>query len=371
MAAQESIFAGLIPTVADITNNLPSLQFESALTDGEKPLLVLRARSHALTVCACAQAAYLVAILNEARQLVVELQTPVSRHSRSSRLLHQAPPRNPVRVGIIGGGRLGGQLAQALLTYGDVEPHEMVVSTRRPEILVKLEEQGVTCLYDNRRVAASCDVLFLCCLPSQLNVVAEDIKGRIAAHCTVYSFVIGVPLPRFKQIFRFSNVLKPELSWRDDGQASWDVSKDVCSCLEDSRVAGLTCPLPPQPDECLIRTGEKWAELAVYIFLNMCSDLQLSWEQSLDLANTVILGQTSTHPAAAAFSTENFTKNIANPAAPFPRFDLSLVTENDTPLTRCLKENQGVRNLFCKKYVSIFDKFYYWKGIKQVKQKKQ
>ncbi|KAI8486816.1 oxidoreductase [Branchiostoma belcheri] len=236
MAAQESIFAGLIPTVADITNNLPSLQFESALTDQEKPLLVLRARSHALTVCACAQAAYLVAILNEAR---------------------------------------------------------------------------------------------------------------------------------------FSNVLKPEFSWKDDGQARWEVSKDVCSALEDSRVAGLTCPLTPQPDECLIRTGEKWVELAVYIFLNMCSDMKLSWEQSLDLANTVILGQTSTHPAAAVFSTENFTKNIANPAALFPRFDLSLVTENDTPLTRCFKENHAIRNLFSKKYVSIFDKFYYWKGIKQVKQKKQ
>ena len=54
-------------TAVDITKNLLTLQFESALTEGEKELQYLRKRAHALTVNSCAQAAFLVSILNEAR----------------------------------------------------------------------------------------------------------------------------------------------------------------------------------------------------------------------------------------------------------------------------------------------------------------
>jgi hypothetical protein len=52
---------------SDITLNLSSLQFESALDQDEKELQYLRKRAHALTVTSCAQATYLVSILHEAR----------------------------------------------------------------------------------------------------------------------------------------------------------------------------------------------------------------------------------------------------------------------------------------------------------------
>ena len=51
----------------DITKNLFSLQFESALNDEEKELLHLRARSHAISVYHCAQATYFVEILRDIR----------------------------------------------------------------------------------------------------------------------------------------------------------------------------------------------------------------------------------------------------------------------------------------------------------------
>ena len=51
----------------DITRNLPTLQFSHALTEEEKNLMILRKRSHALTVAACANATYAVPILNETR----------------------------------------------------------------------------------------------------------------------------------------------------------------------------------------------------------------------------------------------------------------------------------------------------------------
>lgn len=55
------------PPPVDITDNLQTLQFESALSDDEKSILYLRIRSHALTVTACAQATYFASVLNEAR----------------------------------------------------------------------------------------------------------------------------------------------------------------------------------------------------------------------------------------------------------------------------------------------------------------
>lgn len=40
-----------------------------------------------------------------------------------------------MKVGILGCGRLGSQLAHCLLTYGGVRPKDLKVSTRRPETL--------------------------------------------------------------------------------------------------------------------------------------------------------------------------------------------------------------------------------------------
>ena len=44
-------------------------------------------------------------------------------------------PKDPVKIGIMGCGRLGSQLAHCLLSYGSVKPKDIKVSTRRPETL--------------------------------------------------------------------------------------------------------------------------------------------------------------------------------------------------------------------------------------------
>lgn len=68
-------------TPIDITHNLESLQFESALDDAEKQLLVLRKRSHALTVTACAQATFVANILHEARCPAIYLRSLFANQS--------------------------------------------------------------------------------------------------------------------------------------------------------------------------------------------------------------------------------------------------------------------------------------------------
>jgi predicted homoserine dehydrogenase-like protein len=62
---------------------------------------------------------------------------------RAHRLLLDSMPREPLYIGIIGGGRMGCHIANALLTYGGIRPEEIIISTRRPETLSK------NCFYPN------------------------------------------------------------------------------------------------------------------------------------------------------------------------------------------------------------------------------
>lgn len=60
-----------------------------------------------------------------------------SPQKMTAKILQDKEARDPLKVGIIGCGRLGSQLAHCLLTYGRVNPKDMKVSTRRPETLGK------------------------------------------------------------------------------------------------------------------------------------------------------------------------------------------------------------------------------------------
>ena len=67
MAVVPKLQQSEIDEIGDITVNLQSLSFESALSEDEKQLIGLRKRSHALSVTACAQATYFISVVNEAR----------------------------------------------------------------------------------------------------------------------------------------------------------------------------------------------------------------------------------------------------------------------------------------------------------------
>jgi len=68
MALVSRLQASVRPEPAnDITRNLPSLQFDAALTEDEKQLLPLRARAHALAVTQCALATATVDVLKKAK----------------------------------------------------------------------------------------------------------------------------------------------------------------------------------------------------------------------------------------------------------------------------------------------------------------
>ena len=54
---------------------------------------------------------------------------------RSTRILQDQSSRDPLKIGILGCGRLGSQLAHSFITYGNINPKDIKISTRRPETL--------------------------------------------------------------------------------------------------------------------------------------------------------------------------------------------------------------------------------------------
>nr|XP_043903085.1 NADP-dependent oxidoreductase domain-containing protein 1 [Solea senegalensis] len=167
--------------MVDVTAKLSSLSFESGLSEEEKKLLHLRARAAGLTFCGCAHAPYLCKVM------------------RSLRLRHTVAPAEGavVCVGIRGAGQLGKQLLLSLLETTGIKPSHIKVSTRTPESAVKCSQTGVECFFDNGRLAAWADVVFLCCLPSHLHTVCADLLTRLSKHCLIYSFISAVPVTRW------------------------------------------------------------------------------------------------------------------------------------------------------------------------------
>ncbi|KAM6255880.1 NADP-dependent oxidoreductase domain-containing protein 1 [Spheniscus humboldti] len=99
-------------------------------------------------------------------------------------------------IGIIGGGYLGKQLAQALLTLSWAPHPSSCVSTRRPESLADLQKQGLACFYDNTQLVAWADVASLCCLQSHVPSICFVIRPAIQKPSVVYSLVTTIPLLR-------------------------------------------------------------------------------------------------------------------------------------------------------------------------------
>lgn len=79
-------------------------------------------------------------------------------------------------------------------------------------LLDELQKLGIQCFYHNTRLVGWANVIFLCCLPSQLPKICVEIQTRLERACTVYSFVAAVPIPRY--FVRVSTKLADQLSSR-------------------------------------------------------------------------------------------------------------------------------------------------------------
>ncbi|XP_065917623.1 NADP-dependent oxidoreductase domain-containing protein 1-like [Dysidea avara] len=146
---------------------------------------------------------------------IISLLNDVLEHAaKQSRAV---PVKYVYRVGFIGSGRLGNLIIWCLLHCKILEPHCIFVSTRRPELLKEFSDTGVITCFNNGKVASSCPVLCICCLPSQLSVVAESLQGYLSPSTLVYSIVGGVTLQRHCQLLHTNSILRPSFSWPNIG----------------------------------------------------------------------------------------------------------------------------------------------------------
>uniref|UniRef100_A0A3B4AC39 Uncharacterized protein n=1 Tax=Periophthalmus magnuspinnatus TaxID=409849 RepID=A0A3B4AC39_9GOBI len=225
--------------MSDLTKNLKSLSFESGLSEGESGLLHLRAHSAALTFCGCAHAVFLCQLLHSVRDAVQNYC------ANKSTLLP-----GELRVGIVGMGHLGKQLLLCILDKTKITASNIKVSTRRPECA------GVECFFDNGRLGQWADVLFLCCLPSQLPRVCADLSPRLCTHTLVYSFSSAVPVSRLVQLLGHNFVLKSQHDVAAcDNPDVWMTYTHLNTGLREPSLIKWSCPLSRSHSPSL---GLKW-----------------------------------------------------------------------------------------------------------------
>ena len=67
------------------------------------------------------------------RQTLSEIRNPINK--KTIKFFNQTVPRNAIKVGFIGCGRLGKQIVLSLLAFCNVKTEEILISTRRPDSL--------------------------------------------------------------------------------------------------------------------------------------------------------------------------------------------------------------------------------------------
>lgn len=101
--------------------------------------------------------------------------------SDTKQIIKMDVPPPPFKIGLIGCGQLGTVLLTKLLEVQDrFHNMQIIVSTRQPHLLKSFKEEfGVKCIFDNQKVAAECDIVFMTILPTQSMEVFKEIRAVV------------------------------------------------------------------------------------------------------------------------------------------------------------------------------------------------
>ncbi|XP_029317243.1 NADP-dependent oxidoreductase domain-containing protein 1 [Cottoperca gobio] len=321
-----------------------SSSFETGLTEDEKELLYLRARSAGLTFCGCAHAAFLC-------KLVRSLSGLIKSHTANGDLLTSEEDCD-LCVGILGMGHMGKQLLLSLLEKSGIKPSQIKISSRRPESAVEFIQTGVECFFDNRRLAAWADVLFLCCLPSHLPKVCADLHSHLSKRCLVYSFTSAVPVTRLAQLLGHDFILKPQYDFVACDTANvWLSCTHLVTSLTDPLLIEASCPLTMSGG---ISLRLNWVCAVFYSLLNICTSTSLGSSDALSLINSILKEKwphtvdLNTHSfISASYASSLLTEE------PFPWISLSDVQTRETPLLCFLSSSKSTQQCISAAYKSL------------------
>ncbi|XP_062944540.1 NADP-dependent oxidoreductase domain-containing protein 1 [Cynocephalus volans] len=341
----------------DMLKDLESLQFEHGISEEDRTWLYLQHRSRGLTITACAHATFFCKLYCNLRKSLRENQ---SSRCSSTGSLDLDTPDEELKMGIIGGGHLGKQLADALLQLVPIPAESLRISTRRPEALDELQKLGVQCFYHNSYLVGWANVIFLCCLPSQLPNICLEIQNNLKKTCTVYSFVATTPLPRLKLLLNHTNILRPQYHCVQNFVNIWGANKKITAALQDPVILQATCPYSPAGGIIL---NIKWLEGVFYAALNICTASNVAHSQALRFLNELFLSvhfedcekDTASCPKfqLTNFVSKAYVKNLSQ-NRPLPWFDLIATQVKETPFSQHLSASTVLQDHLTHLYCNSF-----------------
>ncbi|XP_055449098.1 NADP-dependent oxidoreductase domain-containing protein 1 [Psammomys obesus] len=341
----------------NILDDLESLKFEYGIPEEERYWLYLKGRYRGLMTKGCAHAAFFCKLLCTLRELLHGSSGTVD--SRSATFNAASAEDEKIKVGIIGGGHLGKQLAYVLLRRVPIPAENLWISTRRPESLAELQKLGVRCSCDNPSLASWAKVLFLCCLPAQLPNICLEIQNKLERTCLVYSFVSAIPLPRLKLLLNHTNILRPHYQFEDSDNI-WGQNQSMADALKDPEILRATCPYCNIGGVIL---NIKWLEAVFYAVINVCTSMNVFHSHVLQLLNKLFL---SVHLESCKkdislcpkfrlihFMNKTYIRNLFR-KRPFPWFDLIAVQLKETPFSQYLSATPVLQDHLTLMYCDSF-----------------
>ncbi len=106
------------------------------------------------------------------------------------------------KIAILGGGNLGGAIAEGLLSSGFSKPEELIVTRRNSNALTTLKEKGVTITTDNVGAVKESDIIILAVKPFQAAEVLNLINEELNAEKVLISVVTGVLIEEMEAIVK-------------------------------------------------------------------------------------------------------------------------------------------------------------------------
>ncbi len=104
------------------------------------------------------------------------------------------------KIAIIGGGNLGGAIAEGLLQSGEVPASHLTITRRRVEMLAELSARGVNTSSDNLAAIVQADMVLLAVKPFQAVEILRSVVPVLTSGKILISMVAGVELKELSAI---------------------------------------------------------------------------------------------------------------------------------------------------------------------------
>ncbi|GGF16729.1 pyrroline-5-carboxylate reductase [Halobacillus andaensis] len=109
------------------------------------------------------------------------------------------------KIGFLGCGQMGQAMIQGMIESRVVEPEQISATALTDETIdFVADEYGISISNDNKKLAATSDILFLAVKPYMYEGVIQEIKSSVTEDTIVVTVAAGITLEKVKQSFDFN-----------------------------------------------------------------------------------------------------------------------------------------------------------------------